>query len=137
MNNIEENLLIKKGVKPTAMRILVLKYLMQKESATGLSEIDNAFKRSDRITLYRTLKTFQQNSIVHKVIDGNGVTKYALCEEGCQCALSDLHMHFYCEMCLNTFCMPQVKVPEIAIPHVFKVNEVSFVAKGNCLSCSS
>ena len=49
------------GVRPTAMRILIYKYIAEKEVAVALTDIENAFAKADRTTLYRTLKTFEDN----------------------------------------------------------------------------
>ena len=34
----------------------------------------------DRVTIYRTLKTFLDKGIIHKVLDDQGGIKYALCK---------------------------------------------------------
>ena len=67
-----------KGVRPTAMRLLVFKYLATSKVAKTLTDIENAFAKADRTTLYRTLKTFEEKAIVHKIDDGSGITKYAM-----------------------------------------------------------
>ena len=46
------------------------------------------------------LKNLRENDIVHQIDDGTGITKYALCEEGCSCDIkTDLHLHFHCNIC--------------------------------------
>lgn len=118
------------------MRLLVLKFLRQRNSAVSLSDIERELENSDRITLYRTLKTFEDNSIVHSIIDGSGAIKYALCEDGCQCVFpQDIHPHFYCVECKNTFCLPKIKMPELTLPENFSVNDVSVIANGVCEAC--
>ncbi|MAM17422.1 MAG: transcriptional repressor, partial [Gramella sp.] len=89
-----ETLLIKHNVRPTAMRILIYKFMAKKERAIALTEIEQAFVKSDRATLSRTIKTFETNGIVHQIDDGTGIPKYALCETGCNCEVDqDLHIH--------------------------------------------
>ena len=69
-----------------------------------LSDIENAFEKADRTTLYRTIKTFEEKAIVHQIDDGTGITKYALCENGCNCEIeTDLHLHFHCNNCNELF----------------------------------
>jgi len=105
MNTIEE-LLESKGVRITAMRLLISKFLAEKKVAVTLSDIENAFAKADRTTLYRTLKTFEEKAIVHQIDDGTGITKYAMCEEGCNCEMErDLHLHFHCNNCGETVCL--------------------------------
>ena len=80
-----EQVLESRSIRVTAMRMLIYKFLAEKEVAVTLSDIENAFVKADRTTLYRTIKTFEEKAIVHQIDDGTGITKYALCEQGCNC----------------------------------------------------
>ena len=112
-----ENKLKNKDIRPTAMRLLVLEALVGQEVAISLSDLEKVFEKSDRITLFRTLKTFQENGLVHSIDDGTGVPKYALCETGCKCEIErDLHLHFHCRKCGETKCLYSYKIPEIVLP---------------------
>ncbi len=118
------------------MRLLVLEFLTGQTTAISLTGLENSFERSDRITLFRTLKTFQKNGMVHSVDDGTGTTKFALCEEGCECDIQrDLHVHFHCRICSETFCLPKYKIPEIDLPEKFSAEEANLVVKGVCGKC--
>ena len=75
-----EQLLTSKNIRVTAMRLLIYKFLAEKQVAATLSDIENAFEKADRTTLYRTVKTFVEKDIVHQIDDGTGTVKYALCE---------------------------------------------------------
>lgn len=132
-----EEILKNNKIRPTAMRMLVLQYLLKNDIAVSLTDIENYFDRSDRTTLYRTLKTFQTHDIVHKIDDGTGVTKYALCEESCNCEIdTDLHVHFHCNKCKETICLPSYKIPNISLPKNYTANEVNLVVKGVCEKCN-
>ena len=125
-----------KGVRPTAMRLLVFKYLATSEAAKTLTDIENAFAKADRTTLYRTLKTFEEKAVVHKIDDGSGVTKYALCDEGCNCEFErDLHLHFHCRSCGETVCLTEQKIPNINLPEGFVAEDANLVLKGICDKC--
>lgn len=133
-----ENRLKDKQIRPTAMRLLVLEFLTQQASAINLSDLENAMQPSDRITLYRTLKTFQEKCLIHSIDDGTGATKYALCEEGCEGKYSqDLHVHFFCNSCKETFCLPKSRIPAVNLPERFQPQEASLVVKGVCAKCAS
>ncbi len=137
MKKIEE-LLITKGIKPTAMRILVFRYLLQSNTALSLSDVEQYFEKADRTTLYRSLQTFQEKGLVHKIDDGTGITKYALCEENCNCEIeTDLHLHFHCNQCNETVCLTEHKIPQINLPEGFIAENVNLVVKGICDTCSS
>jgi Fur family ferric uptake transcriptional regulator len=125
------------GVRPTAMRILIYKYIAEKEVAVALTDIENAFAKADRTTLYRTLKTFEEKGIVHQIDDGTHISKFALCEPGCNCELEqDLHLHFHCTNCDETVCLTEQKIPHINLPDGYVAEDANLVLKGICEKCS-
>ena len=83
MNTSLEEKLRKKSIKPTAMRLLVLQCLMEQNRALSLNELEVLFENADKSTIFRTLKTFQENYLVHRINDGSGAIKYALCDDDC------------------------------------------------------
>lgn len=132
-----EKLLQKQGIRPTAMRILIYSYLVQKKVAVALTDIENAFSKADRTTLYRSVKTFEEKGIVHQIEDGTGIMKYALCEDGCNCEIdTDLHLHFHCSICNETVCLTEHKIPHINLPPGYTAENVNLVVKGVCDKCS-
>ena len=119
------------------MRLLIYKFLADKQVAVTLSDIENAFEKADRTTLYRTIKTFEDKAIVHQIDDGTGITKYALCEKGCNCEIeADLHLHFHCNNCNETICLTEHKIPQIKVPNGFVSEDINLVVKGICDKCS-
>jgi len=136
MTDIEKTL-ENKGVRPTAMRILIYRYLAEKEVAIALTDMENTFSKADRTTLYRTLKTFEEKRIVHQIDDGTNISKYALCEPGCNCEMEqDLHLHFHCENCDETVCLTEHKIPHINLPDGYVAENANLVIKGICDKCS-
>ena len=137
MNEIESKLK-QKDVRPTAMRMLIYKFMDEKEAAQALTDVELAFTKADRTTVYRTLKTFEEKGIVHQIDDGTGVLKYALCEPGCRCDIDrDLHLHFHCNSCDKTMCLTEHKIPHINLPQGFIAEDANLVVKGICDACSS
>lgn len=135
MTSLEE-FLQKKEIRPTAMRILIYKYMAKTATAVALTDIESFFEKSERTTLYRTLKTFEEKGIVHQIDDGTGVSKYALCEEGCTCDIEqDLHLHFHCNKCNETVCLTNHKIPQINLPEGFIAEDINLVVKGICDKC--
>jgi len=134
MENIEDKLL-KRNIKPTAMRKLVLIVLMEQKVAISLSDLENKFDKVDKVTLYRTLKTFEENKLIHSIDDGTGSLKYALCKETCQCHPEELHVHFLCTICNQTYCLNEISVPLIHLPVNFSLESVNMVVKGICANC--
>lgn len=129
--------LIDKNINPTAMRLLVLDLLLQQASAISLSDIERALLPADRITIYRTIKTFEEKGLVHLIDDGTGSPKYALCKDTCDAGEHhDMHVHFYCINCKETFCLPDSKIPDIALPLKFNSQEMNLLVKGTCDQCA-
>ncbi|WP_075344699.1 Fur family transcriptional regulator [Tenacibaculum agarivorans] len=126
-----------KSVKPTAMRLLVLQFFTEQTKAVSLKNLEIALAPADKSTLFRTLRTFEKNKIIHSIEDGTGVTKYALCLESCNCELQDLHYHFHCTQCENTFCLTMLNIPTIDLPTNFKMNQANMVIKGLCSNCNN
>ncbi|HEX2532269.1 MAG TPA: transcriptional repressor [Chitinophagaceae bacterium] len=136
-NAAAETLLQSKGIAPTAMRILTLEFLQAQPSAVSLSELEAQFHKADRVTLYRTLKTFEQKGLVHAIPEEGG-TRYSLCGEVCTGAdHRDQHLHFHCTGCGVTLCLDPVDASVISLPPGFRADRFRFSAQGLCASCAS
>ncbi|MDX1767451.1 MAG: transcriptional repressor [Arenibacter troitsensis] len=132
-----ERQLMRFGVRPTAMRILVHQFMVSQHSAVSLSSVEGNFEKSDRTTLYRTLKTFEEKCIVHQIDDGTGIPKYALCDHDDGMANhSDLHLHFHCTKCNRTTCLTEHRIPQINLPDKFIPEDVNMLVKGTCEHCN-
>ena len=132
----EEDILEGRNINPTAIRILVLRYLLENDQAVSLKLLESHFAHSDRSSLFRTLKTFEAQKLVHTIDDGSGITKYALCLENCQCEPKDQHFHFHCIQCEETFCLTNQHVPSIQLPTNFTLQQANLVLKGVCANCN-
>lgn len=132
-----ENILIAKQVKPTAIRLVVLEYLLKQTAAATVGDLEKAFPETDKVTLYRTIKTFEEKGIIHNINPDADATRYALCEAGCKPGEHyDLHVHFYCTSCKELLCLPKTHFPNVALPNNFQLRELSLVARGICDSCT-
>ncbi|MDD3771241.1 MAG: transcriptional repressor [Weeksellaceae bacterium] len=132
-----EKILKYREIHPTAMRLLVLDKLLKTQHALSLNELEALFDQADKITLYRTLKKFEKNKLVHSIDDGSGAVKYAVCDENCECLPEQAHLHFHCIHCGSTFCMKEIGLPQVSLPKNFKPQELSLVVKGICDRCST
>lgn len=133
-----EQILINKSIRPTAMRILLMEHFLQSSSTSfSLTELEAIFNHSDRITIYRTLKTFQEKGVLHTIEGGTNSLKYALCEEECGTdGHQDQHPHFHCTSCDQIQCIEAVYIPKINLPQGFKINSTSMTIKGQCANCT-
>ncbi|WP_300437814.1 Fur family transcriptional regulator [Christiangramia sp.] len=136
MDEIEKVLKIH-NVRPTATRLLMYKFLRDLNVAVTLNDIESGFDKSDRTTLYRTIKTFEKHGLVHQIDDGTGVAKYALDEPtSTDINSQSLHLHFHCTNCNDTICLTDHKIPHINLPEGFITRDMNLVLKGFCDKCS-
>jgi Fur family ferric uptake transcriptional regulator len=132
-----EKLLSSKKITPTAMRMLTLDFLLDQSCAVSLSDIENHFYHSDRITLYRTLKTFEKKGLIHSIQENN-TTKYSLCQDACtEASHQDNHLHFYCTQCKETVCLEPLDLSSISLPSNIILQQFRFFAKGICEKCTT
>lgn len=135
-DNIEE-ILVSKGVKPTANRILVMRELMKMSRPASLAGLESALGFSmDKTSIFRVLELFAEKDVVHAIEDGSRSLKYELCHSGGHHSISDQHVHFYCERCKETYCFEDVSVPRTEIPEGFQPRSVNYMIKGLCPECS-
>lgn len=133
-----ETELYKKQITPTPMRLLVLDFLRRQRAAITLVDLENGLDHSDRVTIYRTLKTFGEKGVVHTIDDGTGAKKYALCPDACDTDHHhDMHIHFYCLSCKETTCLPGAAWPALQLPEAYVVQDINLVARGTCARCAA
>lgn len=127
-----------KGVRPTAMRLLIYRLLVKRENAISLGELEKDFNTSERSTLYRTIKTFEESGLVHSIEDGTGIIKYAICEDQFTSnENNDLHLHFRCNECQETVCLTDYKIPQINLPKGYEAEDMNLIVKGICEKCNA
>ncbi|NME68950.1 Fur family transcriptional regulator [Flammeovirga aprica] len=92
----------------------------------------------DRATIYRTLKTFIEVGILHRVIDENSIVKYAMCNtEHCSHSHhSHDHVHFKCQVCGNTECMDDLQITPVKLPEGYTSKETNYLIIGTCKNCN-
>ncbi|GAA4432467.1 transcriptional repressor [Ravibacter arvi] len=131
-----EEILQLRGIAPTAMRLLVLDELKKADTAISLADLETSMERADKVTIYRTLKTFEKHKLVHSIDDGSGSVKYALCAAECECRPQDVHAHFHCNHCNGTYCLTEYHLPQIQLPEKFLLKGISMVFNGLCDRCA-
>lgn len=138
MNKEFVELLDKHQLKKTGPRLSVLSILTSRNTAISQPELETILgKDIDRVTLYRTLSTFEEKGIIHKVLDLNGTANYALCFSACdEHEHKDEHVHFNCTVCLNVYCLDAIQVPHLPIPSGFVSESVNFIVYGVCDKCN-
>ncbi len=126
-----------KGLKATPVRLKALELLQSGARAWSHTELEAGFSKVDRITLYRVLKDFEEAGMVHKIIDMDGVTRFAVCKHSCPHSThSEDHVHFNCRKCHKMFCMDNVHIAPIQLPAGFTQIGVNTLIHGICDACN-
>lgn len=125
-----------RSIKPTSVRLLVLKEMLASKQAFSLGSLEEALDTVDKSTLSRTITLFHDHLLIHSIDDGSGTMKYSVCSPDCMCSLKDLHVHFTCRRCEKTFCFESISIPTVQLPKGFRLENVNFVLKGLCDACS-
>lgn len=131
--------LARHGLRTTPVRRAVLQAVAGRGYALTGAEIESEIGAgTDRITLYRTLKSFEQSGLIHRVIDDSDVLRYAACSIECTAtAHFDNHVHFKCNACAHTYCLNQVAIPAVTLPGGFQAERRDYLLSGTCQFCQS
>ena len=125
-------------LRRTSSREEVLDLFLKSDHALSHGDLEQGLGSDhDRVTIYRTLKTFLDKGLIHKVLDDEGGTKYALCR--LTCGKGDHHhdhVHFKCELCGQTTCLDHVQIPSISLPAGYQRQEVNLLIQGTCSICN-
>ena len=121
--------------RQTVSKKKILQFFQQNEQAMSHDMIEEALQGSmDRVTIYRILKSFEEDGLIHKIMGENGKSFYALCN-GCKSSHAHNHLHFQCTKCEKVECIHhEVIVP---IPVGYQLKNLQLTATGICAQCSA
>ncbi len=136
---MKDHMLADHGLRKTSFRKEVLSiFLENKGKAVTNATIEDSLKDFDRITLYRTLKSFEEKGLIHIALDSKGLSRYALCDHNCNAHQhQDTHAHFHCDNCGNTTCLDEMHDGyESLVPQGYQIKDVQITFSGVCQSCT-
>ena len=119
----------RRGIKPTAIRLLVIKAMMQAERAVSLLDLETLLDTVDKSTISPYHRSLLVSSPHTQHRRWERSLKYAVCDNSCNCVVQDLHSHFYCEKCHRTFCLEGTHIPVIDLPKGFTLHSINYVLK--------
>ena len=135
--DIEEHLK-QRGIKLTAMRLLVYEELAKARRPLSLRELEERMQTAERSTIFRTLSLLLDHHLIHAIEDGSGSLRYEPCEsDDDHHTHDDQHPHFYCEECHRTFCFRDIHVPTVSLPPGFQPYAINYLVKGLCPQCAA
>lgn len=114
----------------TSFRSSVAQILEAHHAALTAKEIAHRMGyKTDRVTLFRTLKLFEQKQMIHRIATHDGVIRY-------RWGNREAHAHFFCTVCRVVYCVPQ---PEIHFTHLpsFTITGHQTNLSGCCSQCQN
>jgi len=135
---MEHKILSRENIRTTAIRLKLLRILVNSEYALTFRDLNDRLEQQfDRVTIYRTLNTFLNHDIIHRIVDGAESKKYAMSDiisEGYK-GHSKSHMHFKCERCNKVYCLPIPENESLDLPDGFEYRSCTTMVKGICKRC--
>lgn len=120
--------------RTTNKRVALLELLMSSPKAFALSEIEKQLTISiDRVTIYRTLHTFEAIGLIIKVVDHKGVCLYMFNLESH--SNLNIHPHLRCKECGKIVCLPGLPQEYLDRLEKYEIDEMYFLMEGVCLEC--
>jgi len=131
------DILHRRQLSSTESRRKILSLFLHSHDALTHGDIEKEVgEKYDRVTIYRTLQTFEEKGIIHTIPTAENAVKYALCKECEDGHHHDDHVHFICTACDRTICLDDVISPKIDLPEGYQAENVQVVIHGVCKECS-
>lgn len=124
-------------IKPTANRIVVVRELAKSLRPVTLSELETRIMTIDKSNIFRALTLFREHHLVHIIEGGSEGVRYELCHSLDHDHDEDIHPHFLCEKCGQTYCLDYTEIPNIHLPKGFEKKTANLMIKGICGNCQS
>lgn len=116
----------------TKSKKAVLECIKNNKYGLKSDEIVNQLSDFDRVTIYRILKGFVNEGIIHKVISDDGKFYYFKCKN-CGEVHYHNHYHFKCSICERVECIDNEV--EVKVPENYTIENINFWITGVCAKC--
>lgn len=125
-------ILKKSGLKRTLGRVKIIEALIeQRRPLTGrelMARLGN--DTLDPASVYRTLNTFYERGVVHRIEGADNINRFALNRGG------KMHPHFKCRSCGKVECLEEMDCPSLNfVREGYIVERESFFLIGLCPRC--
>jgi len=129
-------LLKRHNKRTTPGRVALMELLLGSSKAFTMAQIETRLSGSmDRVTIYRTLQTFQAIGLVFKMIDHKGTCRYMLNLE--KHKNLNTHPHLQCTTCGEIICLPSLPDEYLEKLEKYEIDEIYFLMQGKCHECST
>jgi Fur family ferric uptake transcriptional regulator len=132
-----DNILQQYKLRTTEQRRQILDLFLNTGHALSHRTLEQNFQQKiDRVTLYRTLRSFVSSGILHTIPDEQATVKYALCVGSCaEKNHHHNHIHFTCTNCQETSCVDYAQIPAIPELPGYEISTVKVIVEGVCANC--
>lgn len=126
------------GLRKTPVRVGVVDVLSKSGRPMSVPQILGKLKGVDSVTVYRTLNTFVEKGLVHRVKSEDRSWLFAM--GPAQKAHEHKHPHFVCENCGKVECLagsviPDAFVANLGVKKDYSVTYSEVVLHGMCPAC--
>lgn len=136
-SEIPKRILKSHKLRITDCRLDVVRFFLQEKIALTQGDLENQLTTYDRVTLYRTLNSFLESGIIHKIPNSDGAASYGLCHETCSPNYHEHnHIHFKCNKCGQIECLEDKAVPAVTMPKGYHIETVNMIVDGICNKCT-
>lgn len=124
--------MIKRRQTPSKKK--VYEFFQAQPHAMSHDMIEEGLKgEMDRVTIYRILKSFEEDGLIHKIVGEGNKSYYALCHN-CTSHHAHNHLHFQCTNCHKVECIHhEIVVP---VPSGYQLTGLQLTATGICADCT-
>jgi Fur family ferric uptake transcriptional regulator len=137
-------LLRRTGLRRTPVRLGVLSVLAAAQQPLGVAQVlEKLPEHTDTVTVYRTLNTFTEKRVVHRVRGEDRTWRYALSAGGGSAEPAHAphaHPHFVCETCGQVECLEESQIPgnfvrSLKVADGYEVHYPEVTLHGVCPKC--
>jgi Fur family transcriptional regulator, ferric uptake regulator len=130
-----DSILKRRKMSETPFRLSVLDIIQSSHSAVSVLDIEKNLGEHNRVTLYRTIKTFLEQGIIHAISIAGDELRYAMCEDNCgKDSHVHNHLHLQCLTCASVYCVDLPATSFVNNSH-HQVDSFEVHARGTCEAC--
>lgn len=129
------------GLRRTPVRLGVLKVLADATQPLGVQQVLELLpEHTDTVTVYRTLNTFTNKKVVHRVRGEDRTWRYAAGGSERTSTQPHAHPHFVCESCGTVECLEDSQIPTtfvraLKVADKYEVHYPEVTLHGVCPKC--
>lgn len=133
-----KEILKRHGMRITDCRLDVLDLFINEQRALSQKDLEEELSAYDRVTLYRTLHSFIDSGVLHKIPNDNGIACYGLCFDTCSPSEHQHdHVHFKCTSCGQLECIEEsLELPVVQLPNRYQMKAIDVIVNGICGTCN-